>query len=604
MRGIVDAKFDTAEGREVFRHSTAHIMAMAVKKLYPNAKIAIGPALENSFYYDIDVPEPVTPVELEKIEQTMKDIIKEDIPFVREDLPKEKAIQLFEKKDEPYKVEIIKSIPDDTVSVYKNGDFVDLCRGPHLPSTGKVKAIKLLSVAGAYWRGSENNPMLQRIYGTCFDSDKNLRNYIRTLEEAKRRDHRKLGKELQLFSFHEEGPGLPFWKPKGMALRNALIDLWRVEHRRAGYLEIETPVILRQELWETSGHLENYKENMYLTEIDEVGYAIKPMNCPGGMLIYKENLHSYRDLPLRLSELGLVHRHERSGVLQGLFRVRSFTQDDAHIFVAEEQIKDEIIEIVKLVDFFYKLFGFDYEIDISTRPDKFIGSEDLWEKSTQALEDALKELKIPYALMQGAGAFYGPKIDFQLIDSLGRPHQCATIQLDMNLPERFDLKYRGKDGKDHKPMILHRVIYGSLERFIGILIEHFGGFFPLWLSPVQVRVLSITSASEVYAAEIHKTLRDQGIRCELDVREEKIGLKIREAEKEKTPYMVVVGEKEKESKRISVRKHKVGDQGSINLEEFLNKLNKEILDKTLPPMEKLSFQKRSAASRASAARDY
>ena len=604
MKGIIDAKFDTAEGRDVFRHSSAHIMAMAVKVLYPEAKVAVGPALENGFYYDMDIPVPVTPEVLEAIEQKMRELIKKDIPFEREELSKDKALELFKKRKEDFKIDIIKNLPGDTVSIYRNGDFVDLCRGPHLPSTGKVKAVKLLSVAGAYWRGNENNPMLQRIYGTCFDSDKNLRNYLRTIEEAKKRDHRKVGKELQLFSFHDEGPGLPFWLPKGVALRNSLIDFWREEHRKAGYQEIQTPILLRQKLWETSGHLENYKENMYLTEVDEEGYAIKPMNCPGGMLVYKEKLHSYREFPLRLSELGMVHRHERSGVLQGLFRVRSFTQDDAHIFISEDQIKDEIKEIVTLVDRFYKLFGFEYEVDISTRPDKYIGSEALWDKATQALEDALKELKVPYALMQGAGAFYGPKIDFQLIDSLGRPHQCATIQLDMFLPERFDLKYRGNDGKDHKPVILHRVIYGSLERFIGILIEHFAGYFPLWLSPIQVRVLSITTGAADYANEVHRYLLENGIRSETDIREEKIGLKIRESEKEKIPYMIVVGEKEKEEKSISVRKHKVGDQGGTQLETFLDLLQKELKEKTVPEMEKLQYQKRSPEDRATAVRDY
>lgn len=604
MKGIVDAKFDTAEGRDVFRHSTAHIMAMAVKSLYPDAKIGVGPALENGFYYDMDIPDPVTPEVLEKIEQKMKELIKQDIPFVREELPKEKAIELFKEKKEDFKIDVINSLPGDTVSIYRNGDFVDLCRGPHLPSTGKVKAVKLLSVAGAYWRGNESNPMLQRIYGTCFDNEKHLKNYLRTLEEAKKRDHRKLGKELHLFSFHEEGPGLPFWLPKGVALRNSLIEFWREEHRKAGYHEIQTPVLLRQRLWETSGHLENYKENMYLTEVDEEGYAIKPMNCPGGMLVYKETLHSYREFPLRLSELGFVHRHERSGVLQGLFRVRSFTQDDAHIFISEDQIKDEIKEIVTLIDRFYKLFGFEYEVDISTRPDKYIGSEALWEKATQALKDALKELKVPYAVMEGAGAFYGPKIDFQLIDSLGRPHQCATVQLDMFLPERFELKYRGQDGKDHKPVVLHRVIYGSLERFIGILVEHFAGYFPLWLSPIQVRVMSITTGSADYAKEIHRFLIRNGIRSELDDREEKIGLKIRESEKEKIPYMVVVGDKEKESKSISVRKHKEGDQGGTQLDSFFNLLQEEIKEKTLPKMEKLQFQQRNPEDRAAAVREY
>ncbi len=604
MKGIIDANFNTTEGREVFRHSTAHIMAMAVKSLYPSAKIAIGPALENGFYYDVDVPEQITPEILEKIEKRMNELIEQDIPFEREEISKEKAIELFTKRNETYKVEIIKSLPSETVSIYKNHDFIDLCRGPHLPSTGKVKAVKLLNVSGAYWRGNENNPMLQRIYGTCFDSDKNLRNYLRVLEEAKKRDHRKLGKELRLFSFHEEGPGLPFWLPKGMALKNSLIDFWREEHRKAGYQELQTPLILRQKLWETSGHLENYRENMYLTQIDEEGYVIKPMNCPGSMLVYKETLHSYRDLPLRLCELGHVHRHERSGVLQGLFRVRSFTQDDAHIFVTEDQIKDEILEIVRLIDRFYKLFGFEYEVDISTKPEKYIGSDALWEKATSALEDALKEFGISYNLMPGAGAFYGPKIDFQLIDSLGRPHQCATVQLDMNLPERFDLKYRGQDGKDHKPVVLHRVIYGSLERFLGILIEHFGGDFPLWLAPIQARVLSINQSCVDYAGELQQALLQAGIRSECDLREEKIGLKIRESEKEKIPYMVVVGEKEKEEKSLSLRRHKIGDQGKSSLDEFIQKLKQEINNKVLPEMEKLEFQKRSTKDRELATRDY
>ncbi len=604
MTGIIEADFNTREGREVFRHSTAHIMAMALKSLYPSAQIAVGPALENGFYYDVDVPVQITPEILEQVEKKMFELIKKDIPFVREELSKAEAIKFFEDKNESYKVEIIKGIPGETVSLYKNDSFADLCRGPHLPSTGWVKAIKLLNVSGAYWRGNENNSMLQRIYGTCFDTEKNLRNYLRTIEEAKKRDHRKVGKALRLFSFHDEGPGLPFWLPKGVTLKNVLVDYWRQEHVLADYKEIQTPIILRQKLWETSGHLENYRENMYLTDVEKEGYAIKPMNCPGAMLVYKETLQSYRDLPLRLCEMGNVHRHERSGVLQGLFRVRNFTQDDAHIYLTEDQIKDEIIEIVKLTDQFYKLFGFEYEVDISTKPEKYIGSDALWDKATQALEEALKELGISYNLMQGAGAFYGPKIDFQLIDSLGRPHQCATVQLDMNLPERFDLKYRGQDGKDHQPVVLHRVIYGSLERFIGILIEHFGGYFPLWLSPIQVRVMNISSESADYAKELHQQLLQLGIRSETDLREEKIGLKIRESEKEKIPYMVVVGDKEKEEGSISLRKHKKGDVGQTTLKEFIENISKEIQIKELPEMEKLAFQKRSTSDRTMAARDY
>jgi threonyl-tRNA synthetase len=574
--------FDSDGGKHALRHTASHVMAQAVKRLYPNAKLTIGPAIDNGFYYDFDIERPFTPEDLEKIEAEMAKIVKEDIPLERFTLPREEAINFMEEKGEPYKVELIRDLPEgETISFYKQGDFTDLCAGPHIPSTGKVKAFKLLSIAGAYWRGNEKNKMLQRIYGTAFTKKSELDEYLFRLEEAKKRDHRKLGRELDLFDILDEGPGFPFFMPKGMALRNTLEDYWRSEHKKRGYLEIKTPIILNKELWLRSGHWDNYKENMYTVKIDDEDYAIKPMNCPGGILVYKRKLHSYRDLPIRMGELGLVHRHELSGALHGLMRVRCFTQDDAHIFMTPEQIQDEVIGVINLIDDFYKVFGFKYHVELSTRPEKSIGTDEQWETATKALMGALDSKNIKYKINEGDGAFYGPKIDFHLEDSIGRTWQCGTIQLDMNLPERFDLTYVGQDGEKHRPVMIHRVVFGSIERFIAILTEHFAGAFPTWLSPVQVKILPIIDKHHAYALEVQKRLEERGICVETDLRNEKIGFKIREAQMEKVPYMLVIGDKEMENGQVAVRSRKEGDMGAISLDDFIGKITEEIDTKAM-----------------------
>ncbi|MFO7153523.1 MAG: threonine--tRNA ligase [Caldicoprobacter oshimai] len=574
--------FDDDEGKKVFWHTSSHIMAQAVKRLFPDAKLAIGPAIDNGFYYDFDVERPFSPEDLQAIEEEMNRIVKEDLPLERFVLPREQAIEFVKERGEPYKVELIGDIPEGAeISFYKQGDFVDLCTGPHLPSTGMVKAIKLLSVAGAYWRGDERNKMLQRIYGISFPKKSQLEEYLQRLEEAKKRDHRKLGKELDLFSLHEEGPGFPFFHPKGMIIRNVLEDFWRKEHYRRGYQEIKTPIILNRDLWIRSGHWDHYRENMYFTKIDGEDYAIKPMNCPGSMILYKRKIHSYRDLPLRVAELGLVHRHELSGVLHGLMRVRCFTQDDAHIFMLPEQIKDEILGVIDLVDYFYGIFGFKYHVELSTRPENSMGSDEDWERATNALKEALEAKGLEYKINEGEGAFYGPKIDFHLEDSIGRTWQCGTIQLDFQMPERFDLTYVGPDGGKHRPVMIHRVVFGSIERFIGILIEHFAGAFPTWLAPVQVRILTITDRTNAYAEEVAQKLRDADIRVETDLRNEKIGYKVREAQLEKIPYMLVLGDKEQENGTVAVRARGRGDLGAMPLDEFMNMILEEIRTKAI-----------------------
>ncbi|MCX7841891.1 MAG: threonine--tRNA ligase [Clostridia bacterium] len=572
--------FDDEGGKHAYRHTTSHVMAQAVKRLYPNVKLAIGPSIDTGFYYDFDADKTFSIEELESIEKEMEKIIKEDLPLERFALPRDEAIKFMEEKGEPYKVELIRDLPQgEEISFYKQGEFVDLCAGPHLPSTGKIKAFKLLSVAGAYWRGSEKNKMLQRIYGTSFAKKSELDEYLFRLEEAKKRDHRKLGRELDLFDILDEGPGFPFFMPKGMVLRNLLEDYWRDEHKKRGYQEIKTPVILNKDLWLRSGHWENYRENMYTVEIDDSDFAIKPMNCPGGMLVFKRKLHSYRDLPQRMGELGLVHRHELSGALHGLMRVRCFTQDDAHIFMTPEQIKDEVAGVIDLIDSFYRVFGFKYHVELSTRPEKSIGTDEQWEVSTAALRQALDDKGIKYKVNEGDGAFYGPKIDFHLEDSIGRTWQCGTIQLDMNLPERFDLTYIGADGEKHRPVMIHRVVFGSIERFIAILTEHFAGAFPTWLAPVQAKILSIVEKHHPYVLEVQKLLEDRGIRVEADLRNEKIGYKIREAQMQKVPYMLVVGDKEMDNRAVAVRSRKDGDLGSMALEDFLGKILEEVRTK-------------------------
>ncbi|MDK2901580.1 MAG: threonyl-tRNA synthetase [Thermosediminibacterales bacterium] len=573
--------FEDEEGKHVYRHSTAHILAQAVKRLYPNTKLGIGPSIEDGFYYDFDREESFTTHDLEKIEDEMRAIIKEDIPFEKMVVRREEAIKILEDMGEKYKVELVKGLPEDAeISFYKQGSFIDLCAGPHVTSTGKIKAFKLMSVAGAYWRGDEKNKMLQRIYGTAFNKKEELENYLHRIEEAKKRDHRKLGKELDLFSLHEEGPGFPFFHPKGMIIRNILEDFWRREHKKRGYQEVKTPIILHENLWKQSGHWDHYKENMYFTTIDDEGYAVKPMNCPGGMLLYKRKMHSYRELPLRLAELGLVHRHELSGVLHGLMRVRCFTQDDAHIFMLPSQITEEIIGVIDLVDYFYKIFGFNYRVELSTRPENSMGSDEMWEKATNALKEALDIKGIDYKVNEGDGAFYGPKIDFHLEDSIGRTWQCGTIQLDFQMPERFDLTYIGQDGEKHRPVMIHRVIFGSIERFIGILIEHFAGAFPLWLAPVQVKVIPITDKHHEYANKVANMLEQKDIRVEVDYRNEKVGYKIREAQLEKIPYMLIVGDKEEAEGTVSIRARKEGDIGTERMDTFINKLMNEIADKS------------------------
>ena len=571
--------FDDEEGKKAFRHTASHIMAQAIKRLFPETKLAIGPSIADGFYYDFDRESPFTEDDLKHIEEEMKKIVKEDLKLERFELPREEAIKFMEEKGEPYKVELIKDLPEDAViSLYKQGEFTDLCAGPHLMSTKPVKAFKLMSVAGAYWRGDEKNKMLSRIYGTAYTKASDLDAYLTMLEEAKKRDHRKLGKELKLFTLLEEGPGFPFFLPKGMIVKNTLIDFWREIHKKAGYVEVSTPIILNRQLWERSGHWDHYKENMYTTVIDDEDYAIKPMNCPGGMLVYKQDLHSYRDLPLRVGELGIVHRHEKSGALHGLMRVRCFTQDDAHIFMTPEQIRDEIKGVVALIDSVYKLFGFKYHVELSTRPEDSMGSDEAWETATNGLKGALEDLGMDYVINEGDGAFYGPKIDFHLQDSIGRTWQCGTIQLDMNLPERFELEYTDKDGSKKRPVMIHRVCFGSIERFIGILIEHYAGAFPTWLSPVQAKVLTISEKFNDYAADVAAKLEAAGIRVETDDRAEKIGFKIREARNERIPYIIVVGEKDVEANMVSLRT-RAGEEGQKSLDEVIERMTKEIKER-------------------------
>ncbi|HJD26227.1 MAG TPA: threonine--tRNA ligase [Candidatus Blautia intestinipullorum] len=569
--------FDSEGGRAAFRHTTSHIMAQAIKRLYPDVKLAIGPSIDDGFYYDVDSEQPITAEDLTKIEAEMKKIVKENLAITRFTKPREEAVAYFKEKNEPYKVELIEDLPEDAeISFYQQGEFVDLCAGPHLMTTKPVKAFKLTSLAGAYWRGSEKNKMLTRIYGTSFTKKADLEEYITRLEEAKKRDHRKLGKELGLFMMREEGPGFPFFLPKGMVLKNTLLDYWREIHEKAGYVEISTPIMLSRHLWETSGHWDHYKENMYTTVIDDTDFAIKPMNCPGGILVYKSEPRSYKDLPLRMGELGLVHRHEKSGQLHGLMRVRCFTQDDAHIFMMPEQIRDEIKGVAKLIDSVYQLFGFKYHVELSTRPEDSMGSDEDWEMATEGLRGALDDLGLDYVVNEGDGAFYGPKIDFHLEDSIGRTWQCGTIQLDFQLPLRFECEYTGADGEKHRPIMIHRVAFGSIERFIGILIEHFAGAFPTWLAPVQVKVLPISEKHMEYGEKVLAELKEAGIRAEIDPRAEKIGYKIREARLQKIPYMLVVGAKEEEEGKVSVRSRFLGDEGAKPLDEFICAVKKEI----------------------------
>lgn len=571
---------ESEEGLHAIRHTAAHVMAQAIQHLFPDVKFAIGPAIANGFYYDLDSEHTFTPEDLTAIEKEMGKIIKQNIPLVRAEISRNEALAMFAAKDEKYKVELINDLPEDAViSTYTQGDFTDLCAGPHCPSTGRVKAFKLQSIAGAYWRGNEKNKMLQRIYGTAFASKEELDNYLHMLEEAAKRDHRKLGKELDIFAIMEEGPGFPFFLPNGMVIRNELINYWRQVHRRYGYQEIKTPMILSRKLWETSGHWDHYRENMYFTQIDEADYAVKPMNCPGGMLVYKLHPHSYKELPIRAGELGLVHRHELSGALHGLFRVRCFTQDDAHIFMMPSQIKDEIQNVIRLFDEVYATFGLKYHAELSTRPEDSMGDAETWEKTTNALKAALEDLGLPYVINEGDGAFYGPKIDFHLTDSIGRTWQCGTIQLDMLLPEKFDLTYTGEDGLKHRPVMIHRVVYGSIERFIGILIEHYAGAFPAWLAPQQVRILPITDKHVAYAKELADKMFDLGLRVHLDDRNEKLGYKIREAQVQKVPYTLVVGDKEMEEGTVNVRRRGEGDIGAMKQADFIAMLQQEIAEK-------------------------
>ena len=575
--------FEDEGGRHALRHTASHILAQAIKRLYKdeNVQLAIGPAIENGFYYDIDMEKRLTEDDLKDIEKEMNKIVKENLKLERKLVSRQEALDMFGAAGENYKVELINDLPEDAeISLYTQGEFTDLCAGPHVVSTGKVKALKLQSVAGAYWRGSEKNKMLQRVYGTAFEKKDELDAYLKMLEEAAKRDHRKLGKELDLFSIHEEGPGFPFFHPNGMVIRNELINYWREVHRRYGYQEIRTPMILNRQLWEQSGHWAHYKENMYFTEIDGEDYAIKPMNCPGGMLVYKTQQHSYRDLPLRAGELGLVHRHELSGALHGLFRVRNFTQDDAHIFMTPEQIEGEIQNVINLFDEVYSTFGLKYHAELSTRPENSMGSDEMWELATNGLRNALEHRGLEYIVNEGDGAFYGPKIDFHLKDSIGRTWQCGTIQLDMQLPEKFDLTYVGEDGQKHRPVMIHRVVYGSIERFIGILIENYAGAFPTWLAPVQVKILPITDRHMDYAFELKKKMFDLGLRVEVDDRNEKVGYKMREAQVKKIPYMLVVGDQEMESGTVNMRKHGEKDTATMPVDEFIAYIQKNIADKS------------------------
>ena len=578
--------FSDEGGRAAFHHTTSHIMAQAIKRLYPEVKLAIGPSIADGFYYDVDSETPLTNEDLEKIEAEMKKIVKEGLRLERFEKPRAEAIAFMEERQEPYKVELIQDLPEDVViSFYQQGEFVDLCAGPHLMNTKQVKAFKLTSLAGAYWRGSEKNKMLTRIYGVSFTKKADLEEYLTRMEEAKKRDHRKLGKELGLFMMSEEGPGFPFFLPKGMVLKNTLLDYWHEIHNKAGYVEISTPVMLNRHLWETSGHWDHYKNNMYTTVIDEQDFAIKPMNCPGGILVYQSEPRSYRDLPLRMGELGLVHRHEKSGQLHGLMRVRCFTQDDAHIFMMPNQIREEIKNVAKLIDEVYRLFGFKYHVELSTRPEDSMGSDEDWEMATDALRGALDDLGLDYVVNEGDGAFYGPKIDFHLEDSIGRTWQCGTIQLDFQLPLRFNCEYIGDDGEKHRPIMIHRVAFGSIERFIGILIEHFAGAFPTWLSPVQVKVLPISEKFLDYGQKVLDELKAAGIRAEIDTKAEKIGYKIREARLQKIPYMLVVGAKEEEEGKVSVRSRFLGDEGSRDLQSFIADIRTEIADRVIREVE-------------------
>ena len=594
LRTVVDSDaeleiltFDSEDGKGAFNHTASHIMAQAVKRLYPDTKLAIGPSIANGFYYDLDRETPFVAEDLEKIEAEMKKIVKEGLAIERSTKSREDAIAYFKEKDEPYKVELVEDLPEgEEISFYSQGEFTDLCAGPHLMSTKAVKAFKLTSLAGAYWRGDEKNKMLTRIYGVAYPKKAQLEEYLHMMEEAKKRDHRKLGKELGLFMMAEEGPGFPFFLPKGMVLKNTLLDYWRELHKKNGYVEISTPIILSRHLWENSGHWDHYKDNMYATVIDGEDYAVKPMNCPGGMLVYKAEPHSYKDLPLRAAEIGLVHRHEKSGQLHGLMRVRCFNQDDAHIFMTPEQIRDEIKGVAKLIDEVYSLFGFKYHVELSTRPEDSMGSDEDWELATEGLRGALDDLGLDYIVNEGDGAFYGPKIDFHLEDSIGRTWQCGTIQLDMQMPQRFELEYVGADGEKHRPIMIHRVAFGSIERFIGILIEHFAGAFPTWLAPVQVKVLPISDKYMEYGKKVLEELNEAGIRAEIDQRAEKIGYKIREAQMQKIPYMLVVGAKEEESGVVSVRSRFAGDEGQKSLADFIAAVKEEIEKKEIREVEK------------------
>ena len=576
-----------AEGLAALRHTASHVMAQAIKRLWPDTKLAIGPSIADGFYYDVDPVNPITADDLEKIEAEMKKIIKEALPLERFELPRAEAIALMKEKDEPYKVELIEDLPEDSIiSFYKQGEFTDLCAGPHLMTTKEIgKAFKLMNIAGAYWRGSEKNKMLTRIYATAFQKKEDLEAYVTMMEEAKKRDHRKLGRELGLFMMHEAGPGFPCFLPKGMILKNTLLDYWREIHKKAGYVEISSPIIMNRKLWENSGHWDHYKDNMYTTVIDDEDYAVKPMNCPGGILVYASEPRSYRDLPIRMGEIGLVHRHEKSGQLHGLMRVRCFNQDDAHIFMMPEQIRDEIKGVAQLIDSVYKLFGFEYHVELSTRPEDSMGSDEDWEMATSALQGALDDLGLNYVVNEGDGAFYGPKIDFHLVDCIGRTWQCGTIQLDFQMPQRFNLEYIGADGEKHRPIMIHRVAFGSVERFIGILIEHFAGAFPTWLAPVQVKVLPISEKYEEYAKSVKAQLDEAGIRAEIDLRSEKIGYKIREAQTQKIPYMLVVGQKEEADGTVSVRSRFKGDEGSRELSGFISDVKEEIAGRVNRPVE-------------------
>lgn len=572
--------FEDEGGKHTLRHTASHILAQAVKRLWPEAKLAIGPAIDKGFYYDIDMEHTLTPEDLGKIEKEMSRIVKENLPITKSVMPRQEAIEFFKAKNEDYKVELIQDLPEDAViSCYSQGDFIDLCAGPHVASTGKVKAFKLQSIAGAYWRGDEKNKMLQRIYGTAFEKKEELDAYLHMLEEAAKRDHRKLGKELGLFVIKEEGPGFPFFLPKGMALRNELENFWREVHHEFEYEEIRTPIILNKQLWETSGHWFHYRENMYTTIIDEEEYAIKPMNCPGGILVYQNEMHSYRDFPLRYAELGLVHRHELSGALHGLFRVRAFTQDDAHVFMLPDQMQTELMKVIELFDRIYSQFGLKYHVELSTKPDNAMGDDAIWEAATEALRNAIEAKGIPYVINPGDGAFYGPKLDYHIEDSLGRTWQCGTIQLDMNLPERFQIEYVGEDGQKHRPIMIHRACFGSMERFIGILTEHYAGAFPTWMAPVQVKILPISEKHVEYAKDLAKQMHRDYVRVEVDDRSEKIGYKIRQAQMAKVPYMLVVGDKEVEEGTVNVRKHGGDELGSVPFEEFFNSIKTEIKER-------------------------